>query len=98
MEITKVLDIFKEHGFDENNCSFFRQEDINDIAKDVIAAISVTRCCTELNHDFKRGEDVWFTEKKIVEISDFCENPDRIEIYEDGKFKIVDKDKLNKVV
>tara|TARA_R110000765_G_scaffold400441_1_gene495463 strand:+ start:47 stop:262 length:216 start_codon:yes stop_codon:yes gene_type:complete len=48
MKIKKVLDIFKEHGFDENNCSFFRQEDINDIAKDVIAAINYTHCCTEL--------------------------------------------------
>ena len=45
MKIKKVLDIFKEHGFDENNCSFFRQEDINDIAKDVIAAINYTHCC-----------------------------------------------------
>ena len=48
MDIKKILDIFEEHGFNENNCSFFRQEDITDIAKDVIAAINYTRCCTEL--------------------------------------------------
>tara|TARA_R110000823_G_scaffold311523_1_gene437261 strand:+ start:650 stop:934 length:285 start_codon:yes stop_codon:yes gene_type:complete len=48
MDIKKILDIFKEHGFNENNCSFFRQEDITDIAKEVIAAINYTHCCTEL--------------------------------------------------
>jgi hypothetical protein len=62
------------------------------------AKINYTHCCTELNHDFKIGDDVWLTEKKIVEISSFCEDSERMEIIEDGKYKIVDKDKLNKVV
>ena len=44
MDVKKILDIFEEHGFNENNCSFFRQENIPDIAKDVIAAINYTRC------------------------------------------------------
>ena len=72
--------------------------DSDNFIDEQLKAINYIPCCTELNHDFERGEDVWCTEKRIVEISDFCESPDRIEIYEDGKFKIVDKDKLNKVV
>ena len=48
MELSKILNIFEEHGFNENNCSFFRQEDITEIAKDVIANINYTRCSTQL--------------------------------------------------
>ena len=74
------------------------EEIINDCIDKTLEAINYTRCCTELNHDFETGEDVWLTEKKIVEISSFCEDSERMEIIEDGKYKIVDKDKLNKVV
>jgi len=48
MELQKIINIFEEHGFNENNCSFFKQEDITDIAKDVLKAINYTHCCTEL--------------------------------------------------
>ena len=60
MDVKKILDIFEEHGFNENNCSFFRQENIPDIAKDVIAAINYTRCCTELN--VVDSDDDWIEE------------------------------------
>ena len=45
MELQKIINIFEEHGFNENNCSFFRQEDITDIAKDVLKAINFTHGC-----------------------------------------------------
>ena len=48
MDLQKIINIFEEHGFNENNCSFFRQEDITDIAKEIEAAINYTHCCTEL--------------------------------------------------
>lgn len=48
MELQKILNIFEEHGFNENNCSFFRQEDITDIAKEVKEAINYNRCSTQL--------------------------------------------------
>ena len=37
MDLQKIIKIFEEHGFNENNCSFFRQEDITDIAKEIEA-------------------------------------------------------------
>ena len=48
MELQKILNIFEDHGLNENNCSFFKQENITDIAKDIEKAINYTRCCTEL--------------------------------------------------
>jgi len=48
MEIKEIQNIFKEHGFNENNCSFFRQEDINDIAKEIVEKINYTHSCTEV--------------------------------------------------
>jgi hypothetical protein len=48
MDLQKILNIFEEHGFNENNCSFFRQEDITDIAKEIKAAINYTHSCTQL--------------------------------------------------
>tara|TARA_R110000744_G_scaffold215229_1_gene334089 strand:+ start:44 stop:403 length:360 start_codon:yes stop_codon:yes gene_type:complete len=62
MEITKILEIFKEHGFDENNCSFFGKEDINDIAKDVIASINNTNFCKGL-----RGKSKSFFNLKTID-------------------------------
>ena len=61
-------------------------------------AINYTHCCTELNHDFSIGDDAWLVEKKIVEINDFCASPNRMEIIDDGKYRLVDIDQLNKVV
>ena len=69
-----------------------------EFAKIYAEAITVTPCCTELNHDFSIGDDAWLIEKKIVEINDFCATPDRIEIIDDGKYRLVDIDQLNKVV
>tara|TARA_R110002111_G_scaffold56448_1_gene96240 strand:+ start:120 stop:425 length:306 start_codon:yes stop_codon:yes gene_type:complete len=79
------------------NFDYFKDEYVFWL-EEQLEAINFTHCCTELNHDFETGEDVWLTEKKIVEISSFCEDSERMEIIEDGKYKIVDKDKLNKVV
>jgi len=45
MELQKIINIFEEHGFNENNCSFFRQEDITDIAKELLEAINYTHSC-----------------------------------------------------
>ena len=66
--------------------------------KKIEAAISVTRCCTELNHDFKIGDDVWITSKKLVTIADFCEDVERVQVEDGCNYYLVDKDELTKVV
>ena len=60
MEIKEIQNIFKEHGFNENNCSFFIQEDINDIAKEIVEKINYTLCSTELL-DFEQ-----WREKQVI--------------------------------
>ena len=58
MELQKILDIFEEHGFNENNCSFFRQEDITDIANEIKAAINYTRCCESVKDKYTHTFEV----------------------------------------
>lgn len=53
MDLQKILNIFEEHGFNENNCSFFRQEDITDIAKELKEAINYTCCCKSDSEQLK---------------------------------------------
>ena len=69
MELQKILNIFEEHGFNENNCSFFKQEDITDIAKDVLKAINFTHCCTELNGKKIIPFDDWIDLKKYTQLT-----------------------------
>ena len=45
MKLQKILDIFEKNGFNEYNCSYFKQEDITDIAKELLEAINYTHCC-----------------------------------------------------
>lgn len=97
MELQKILNIFEEHGFNENNCSFFRQEDIIDIAKDVLKAINYTRCCTKLNPEFEIGEQVLLTKRTVVNIETFCEDG-MIEIEDNNEYYKVDKEELSKRV
>jgi hypothetical protein len=59
MDLQKILNIFEEHGFNENNCSFFRQEDITDIAKEIKAAINYTHCSTQLKDKQKLSFEDW---------------------------------------
>jgi predicted transcriptional regulator len=77
MDLQKILNIFEEHGFNENNCSFFRQEDITDIAKEIKAAINYTHCSTQLK------------DKKTITFDEFAKENNYkqnfLYFYRDGK-------------
>lgn len=64
MDLQKILDIFEEHGFNENNCSFFRQEDITDIAKEIEEAINYTRCFIYKNKYYQKKNNDFKTIRK----------------------------------
>lgn len=53
---------------------------------------------TELNHDFKKGDDVWITSKKLVTIADFTECGKRVQVEDGCNYYLVDIDEITKVV
>ena len=61
-------------------------------------AINYSRCCTELNHDFKKGDDVWITSKNLVTIVDFTECGKRVQVEDGCEYYLVDIDEITKVV
>tara|TARA_R110002012_G_C11420346_1_gene588150 strand:- start:405 stop:704 length:300 start_codon:yes stop_codon:yes gene_type:complete len=74
MELQKIINIFEEHGFNENNCSFFKQEDITDIAKDVLKAINYTHCSAQLNDSFLKGDKVIYCSVIYAEVVEDFKN------------------------
>ncbi len=91
----EIDEIYSEwHGGD----LYIGKERENRIKQVIEKAINYTRCCTELNHDFKIGDDVWITSKKLVTIADFCEDVERVQIEDGCNYYLVDKDELTKVV
>lgn len=66
--------------------------------KDEYKAINYSRCCTELNHDFKKGDDVWITSKTLVTIADFTECGKRVQVEDGCNYYLVDIDEITKVV
>ena len=69
----------------------------DDYIEETPEAITVTPCCTELNPDFKVGEEVVLTNRTIVVIETFCEDG-MIEINDNYEYYKVDKDELTKRV
>jgi hypothetical protein len=51
-----------------------------------------------LNHDLKVGDDVWITSKKLVTISCFAEDKERVQVEDGCEYYLVDIDDLTKVV
>jgi hypothetical protein len=66
-------------------------------ANEQVKAITVTRCCTELNPEFAIGEQVLLTKKTVVTIKTFCEDG-MIEIDDNNEYYKVDKEELTKRV
>ena len=91
----KIDDVYSEHDGGTIYLSDERTERLKEIIQQ---AINFIPCCTELNHDFKIGDDVWITSKKLVTIADFCEDLERVQVEDGCNYYLVDKDELTKVV
>lgn len=63
-----------------------------------VEAINYSHCCTELNHDFKKGDDVWITSKTLVTIVDFTECGKMVQVEDGCDYYLVDIDEIKKVV
>ncbi len=99
MDIIENVNRLEDYLINESEISLIDIQKISTYLTNIREqAINYTRCCTELNHDFKIGDDVWITSKKLVTIADFCEDVERVQVEDGCDYYLVDKDELTKVV
>ena len=87
----KYLELADEGGITNHGIA-------QDIVSKIEQAINYSRCCTELNPEFKIGDKVVVTNRYVATISAFCADNNLIEIEDGCDYKQVDKEDVTKVV
>tara|TARA_R110000796_G_scaffold208279_1_gene324532 strand:+ start:82 stop:393 length:312 start_codon:yes stop_codon:yes gene_type:complete len=63
-EKLEVIEEAFNYYHDRNSLTSEDEKELVTLVDEIKAAISVTRCCTELNNSLKECDDVWFNYEK----------------------------------